>query len=177
MCAKNFGSGGHVLLASAFQDSGERVSRGVMRSCGPEMHVKVEEAMQEGVSWCGPETTIAELARIMRDDDVGVIAISQNDKLIGMVTDRDLACRALADGEDASLLMARDVMTKGVVFCRSDQDVEEAIHIMEAQRVRRLPVVNEKGEMVGLLALENICAKLPPRLSHDAIKVLSAQGA
>jgi len=139
--------------------------------------VKVEEAMQDGVSWCGPETTIAELARIMRDDDVGVIAISQNDKLIGMVTDRDLACRALAEGEDASLLMARDVMTKGVVFCRSNQDVEEAIHIMEAQRVRRLPVVNEKTEMVGLLALENICAKLPERLSHEAIKALSARRA
>src|ERR1051325_547908 len=105
------------------------------------MRMKVEEAMQDGVALCTPDTTVAELAKKMRDDGIGVIAIGQNNRVIGMVTDRDLACRGLAEGDDVAMLTARDVMTKGVAFCRFGQELEEAIDIMKEQRERRVPVL------------------------------------
>ncbi|HZD25404.1 MAG TPA: CBS domain-containing protein, partial [Alphaproteobacteria bacterium] len=80
--------------------------------------MKVEQAMHRGVDWCEPGTSLTEIARIMRDDDVGAVPIGENDRLVGMVTDRDIVCRALADGKDLTSLAARDVMTEGIVYCR-----------------------------------------------------------
>ena len=73
-----------------------------------------------------------------------------------MVTDRDIACRAVADGIDCNKLTTRDVMTKGVVYCLDSEDVDDAIRIMEQKQVRRLPVINEKKRLVGMLSLGDI---------------------
>ncbi len=136
--------------------------------------MKVEQAMHGGVTWCTPDTPISELAKKMRDEDIGAIPIGENDKLIGMVTDRDLACRGLTDGQDPASLKARDVMTKGILFCRTAEDVDDAVRIMGKHKVRRLPVINDKKRMVGMLALGDICARAAASLSKEALKALSA---
>src|ERR1043166_2185864 len=77
--------------------------------------MKVKEAMHKGVDWVGPDTPITELAKLMRDHDIGALPIGENDKLIGMVTDRDIICKGLANGKlDCRRATARDVMTSGI---------------------------------------------------------------
>jgi len=118
--------------------------------------MNVKQAMHVGVDWCAPDTRLSDIARIMRDADVGAVPVGENDRLIGMVTDRDLVCRGLADGRDPSSLTARDVMTPGIVYCREDQSIEDAIHMMEEKRIRRLPVINGKKRMTGMLSLGDL---------------------
>jgi CBS domain-containing protein len=119
--------------------------------------MKVKEAMHSGVDWVGPDTPITELAKLMRDHDVGAIPIGENDRLIGMVTDRDIVCKGLAqDDFDAQRTTARDVMTAEIHCCREDDDLAKAVGHMEELKVRRLPVINKSKRMVGMLSLGDV---------------------
>ena len=118
--------------------------------------MKVKEAMHKGVEWREPKTPISEIAKIMKESDIGAVPIGENDKLVGMITDRDIACRAVANGMDLSKTTAGDVMTKGIIFCMENEDVEDAIHLMENKQIRRLPVINDKKRMVGMLSLGDL---------------------
>jgi CBS domain-containing protein len=118
--------------------------------------MKVKDAMHAGVTWVEPDTRIHELARMMRDQDIGSIPIGENDRLVGMVTDRDIVCKGLADGKDVNALTARDLMTGPIVYCRDDEDIDDAARIMEEHEIRRLPVINENKRMVGILSLGDI---------------------
>ena len=139
--------------------------------------MKVKEAMHKGAIWVPPSTPLAELARLMRDQDIGAIPIGENDKLIGMVTDRDIAIRGLADGKDPAKLTARDVMTSTIRYCTSEQTIEDAAKSMRSNKVRRLPVINEKKRLVGMLALGDLCAKVGKELSGDVMGGVSAHHA
>lgn len=118
--------------------------------------MKVRDAMHEGVTWVEPNAGIADLARMMRDEDIGSIPVGENDRLVGMVTDRDIVCKGLADGKDVSALTARDVMSGPIVYCRADEEVDDAVRIMEEHEIRRLPVINENKRMVGILSMGDI---------------------
>jgi len=118
--------------------------------------MKVKEAMHKGVEWREPKTPISEIAKIMKESDIGAVPIGDDDKLVGMITDRDIACRAVANGMDLSKTTAGDVMTKGIIFCMENEDVEDAIHLMENKQIRRLPVINDKKRMVGMLSLGDL---------------------
>ena len=91
--------------------------------------MKVKDAMHKGVEWVSPETPVAELAKLMRAQDIGAIPIGANDRLVGMVTDRDIVCKGLAqDSFDARRATARDVMTPEIHCCREDEDLAKAIY-------------------------------------------------
>jgi CBS domain-containing protein len=106
--------------------------------------MKVKEAMHRGVDWVSPDTPLTELAKLMCEHDIGAIPIGENDRLIGMVTDRDIVCKGLAqDGFDIRRANARDVMTPGIHCCREDDDLVKAVRHMEMLKVRRLPVINK----------------------------------
>jgi len=139
--------------------------------------MQVKDAMHAGVTWLGPDTSLNELARRMRDEDIGAIPIGENDRLIGMVTDRDIALRGLADGRDVQALTARDVMTSPIVYCRADEEVGDAIRIMEDNSIRRLPVINEQKRMVGMLALGDIADCAPRDMSAEVVQAVSAHHA
>ncbi|SDJ94473.1 CBS domain-containing protein [Microbulbifer yueqingensis] len=117
--------------------------------------MKVREAMHEGVTWCSPDTPLSEVAKILRDEDIGAVPIGENDRLIGMVTDRDITCRGVVEG-DLSSLTARDVMTEGIEWCWAEDDMHEALHKMESLQLRRIPVMNEEKRLVGILSLGDI---------------------
>ena len=112
--------------------------------------------MHKGVEWVQPTTKLAEIAKLMQKHDIGAIPVGENDKLIGMVTDRDIVCRAVANGGDMAKLTARDVMTKGIVYCHDTQDLAEAIRVMQEKQLRRLPVISEARRMVGMLSLGDV---------------------
>src|SRR5256714_15531685 len=94
-----------------------RTLRMTGRHSRKEPSMKVKQAMHKGVQWVGPGTSVENLAQLMREHDIGAIPIGENDRLIGMVTDRDLVCRCLAMRLDPKTTTAGDVMTKGMVFC------------------------------------------------------------
>ena len=124
--------------------------------------MKVRDAMHKGVDWVGPDTPVNDLAKLMRKHDIGAIPIGENDQLIGMVTDRDIVCKGLAeDGFDARRATAREVMTPGIHCCREDDDLAEAVRHMEELRVRRLPVINKSKRMVGILSLGDVSRSAP----------------
>jgi len=112
--------------------------------------MKVKDVMHKGVDWVSPNTPVTELAKLMREHDIGCIPIGEDDRLIGMVTDRDIVCKGLASNNfDAGRAMARDVMTEGIHCCREDDDLAKAVHHMEKLKLRRLPVMNKSKRMVG----------------------------
>jgi CBS domain-containing protein len=142
-----------------------------------EAKMKVREVMHKGVTWVEANTPISEIAQRMRDEDIGSIPVGEDDRLIGMVTDRDIACRAVANGRDMSALKARDVMTKGISWCRDDTDVKEAVHLMEEKRIRRLPVIDGAKRMVGMLALGDISHGAGQKLCGEMVSAVSAHHA
>jgi CBS domain-containing protein len=129
--------------------------------------------MHKGAEWVGPDTPVKDVAKRMRDLDVGSIPVGENDRLIGMVTDRDITCRALANGKDVSKLTARDVMTKGIIYCRDTEELDDALRIMETKKVRRLPVINEQKRMVGMLSFGDISHAASHELSGELMAAVS----
>ncbi|MGE3476765.1 MAG: CBS domain-containing protein [Rhodospirillaceae bacterium] len=136
--------------------------------------MKIRDVMHKGVVAVDPGTSIRDLAATMRDEDIGAIPVIENDRLVGMVTDRDLVCRGLADGHDIEALTARDIMTVPGLFCTETGDVEDAVHLMNGQKVRRLPVVDSEERVIGMLTLGDISAGASRDLSGEAIKAVSA---
>ena len=135
--------------------------------------MKVKDAMHVGVTWESPDCRIGELARKMRDEGIGSIPIGENDRLIGMVTDRDIAIKAFADGKDASAMTARDVLTGPILYCRADEEVEDAARLMETHQVRRLPVIDENKRMVGMLSLGDIASSSTRELSGEVVQMVA----
>ena len=139
--------------------------------------MKVKDAMHQGAQWLEASTPLVDIARKMREHDVGAIPIGEKDRLIGMVTDRDIAVRAVADNMDASKLTARDIMSKGIVYCRDTEEVEDAMRIMEQKRIRRLPVLKEHKRLVGMLSLGDIAHSTPRQISGQTLTAVSAHHA
>jgi CBS domain-containing protein len=135
--------------------------------------MKVKDAMHKGVEWVAPDTPVSEIARRMRDKDIGAVPVGENDRLVGMVTDRDIACRAVAAGKDLSKTSARDIMTKGIVYCRDTEELDDALRIMEEKKLRRLPVINEKKRMVGMLSLGDIAHSATHELTGEVVSAVA----
>jgi CBS domain-containing protein len=135
--------------------------------------MQVNEIMHRGAEWTTPETSLVELARKMRDEDIGSIPVGENDRLIGMVTDRDIAIRAVAEQRDPATTTAREVMTGELAWCYDDADIAEAGRIMAQRGVRRLPVVNHDKRMVGMITVGDLTAA-SPEIAGEALRALSA---
>ena len=136
--------------------------------------MKIKDVMHSGVTWVAPSTPLAKIAKDMRDQDIGAVPVGENDRLVGMITDRDICCRGLAAGRDVSSMTARDVMSKPIVCCKADDDIGEAVRLMGTRKIRRLPVINEKKRMVGMLSLGDIWQKVTGDLSGDMMKAVSS---
>lgn len=139
--------------------------------------MKVKDIMHKGVEWVSPDTPLTAVAKRMQKHDIGAIPVGENDRLIGMVTDRDIAVRAVAEGKDISRLMARDVMSKGVVWCRDSENVGEAAQTMESKQVRRMPVIDDNKRMVGILSLGDLSQAASQRITAEVTKAVSAHHA
>lgn len=135
--------------------------------------MRVSEAMHRNVSWVAPTMPVSEIAKIMKDQDIGAVPVGENDRLIGMVTDRDIAIRALADGFDVSSSTARDVMSPGIICCRTDDTVDEAVRVMEAKKIRRLPVIDSNKRMVGMLSIGDVSHSSGRWLTEELMKAVS----
>ncbi len=136
--------------------------------------MKVRNPMHKGVQWLSPDTPVKKLAITMREQDIGAIPVGENDRLVGMVTDRDITIRGVANGKDISNLTARDVMTSGIVWCRDGDDVTHAANIMQSKQIRRLPVIDNNKRMVGILSLGDLSQAATDRTAAGVTRAVSA---
>jgi CBS domain-containing protein len=117
----------------------------------------VKEIMTSDVECITPNTTLREAAQRMKELDVGPLPIcGDDDRLAGMITDRDITVRAVAAGLDPSTAQVRDVMTPNIIYCFEDQDISDAAHMMEQNQIRRLLVLNRDKRLVGILSLGDL---------------------
>ncbi len=130
----------------------------------------VKELMTSKVQWVSPDLSIRECAQKMRELNVGALPVQENNQLLGIITDRDICCRAVADNKDAAATKAREIMSQGITSCFDEQDCSDAAHLMEDRHIRRLPVLDKGKHMVGFLSVGDLA-----RCSHDlAGEVLEA---
>jgi CBS domain-containing protein len=134
--------------------------------------MRVNEAMTREVDIVDPNTAVRDAARRMRDDNVGSLPVGENDRLIGMVTDRDIVVRSVAENRSAGTTAVREVMSEHVYYCYEDDDIEQAAQIMAEHQVRRLPVLNRNKRLVGIVALADL-ARLPTEAAHQALQGVS----
>ena len=113
---------------------------------------QLKDLMSRDVKVVGPDVTIADAARMMRDGDFGMLPVSDNDRMIGTISDRDIAIRAVAEGKGADTKV-RDVMSEGIAWAYEDDSVEKATKLMSERQIRRLPVVDRDKRLTGIVAL------------------------
>ena len=115
------------------------------------MH-KLKDLMSRDVKVISPDMSIGDAAKQMRDGNFGMLPVGENDRMVGTISDRDIAIRAVAEGKGADTKV-RDVMSEGIAWAYEDDSVEQAAKIMSERQVRRLPVVDRDKRLVGIVAL------------------------
>ena len=138
--------------------------------------MQVKEVMTTDPACCLAETPLPEVARMMIENDCGEIPVVENQsgKLpIGVVTDRDIVCRTVANGLNPVELTAADCMSKPIVTVTPDMSLEECCRIMEEKLIRRLPVVNERGSCCGIVSLADIALQTRERVAGEVVKDVS----
>lgn len=135
--------------------------------------MKISEAMTPHAECISPDTDLVEAARRMRDLDVGALPVCENDRLAGIVTDRDLTIRGTAEGVDPASATVRSVMSPGIVYVFDDQDVEEAARLMETKQIRRLAVLDRNKRLVGIVSLGDLAVEAGTELSGEALREIS----
>ncbi|HEX3033252.1 MAG TPA: CBS domain-containing protein [Bacillota bacterium] len=118
----------------------------------------LRDIMTAQVEKVSPESTALDAAKKMQSRDVGAIPVCQGDKVVGIVTDRDIALRVVAEGKDAKTTRCQDIMSKEVISGSLEMDVHEAAQLMADEQIRRLPVI-EKGSLVGIVAIGDLAVK------------------
>ncbi len=134
----------------------------------------VKECMTTDVQMGTPTMTLLEVARKMRDGDFGILPIADNERLIGMVTDRDITIRAIAEGKDPQQTQVKEIMSEQVLYCFEDQSLEEVANNLGENQIRRLPVLNRQKRLVGILSLGDLAkSEAHPNQVEEALTRIS----
>ncbi len=131
--------------------------------------MQVQEVMTRHAEWITPETLLSDAAKIMKDKDLGSLPVGENDRLVGMLTDRDIVCRAVAADKNCSTTAVRDAMSQDILYIFEDQDTEEAARNMADNAIRRLPVVNRDKRLVGMLTLGDLADRANSKVAGQAL--------
>jgi CBS domain-containing protein len=133
--------------------------------------MKIKEMMRVPVDAIDPLTTVAAAAQKMRNEDVGCLLVGRRDRLVGIVTDRDIVVRALANGKNACRELVWNVMSSEVLSCFDDQPVDEAVSIMAKHGIRRLPVIDRQGRLTGIISRSDLdgCASSKEAVRGDIL--------
>jgi len=135
----------------------------------------VKEAMSRDVKTVGPDQALQEAARIMLDIDAGALPVGENDRLVGMITDRDIAVRGVAAGKPPTACV-REIMSKDVRYCFDDEDTAHIARNMAEQQIRRLPVVDRDKRLVGIVALADLATSAKTGQATAALSGISQAG-
>ena len=137
--------------------------------------MQVNQAMSKDVRIANPAQSIRDAARLMASIDAGVLPVGENDRLVGMITDRDIAIRAVAAGKGPDTPV-RDIMSQEVKYCFVDDDLDEVAQNMADIKVRRLPVLNREKRLVGIVSLGDVALVDDPDITGEVLSEISEPG-
>jgi CBS domain-containing protein len=137
--------------------------------------MRVSEVMTRDVKTANPDQTICEAARLMAEIDAGVLPVGENDRLVGMITDRDIAVRAVAQ-EKPPTTKVREIMSQEVLYCFDDQDLDDIARNMSDVKVRRLPVVNREKRLVGIVSIGDLSKAENAATAGQAVAEITTPG-
>ena len=137
------------------------------------MAKSIRDAMTEDPRSIGPSVSVVEAARLMREGDIGSLPITDDEKLVGMITDRDITTRVVAEGSDPKVTSVSDVYSRDLISVEPDEGIEEALRLMAHHQVRRLPVV-ENGRLVGIVAQADIALRENEKKTGELVEAISA---
>ena len=137
--------------------------------------MKVRDAMTRDVRILDPDQTIAQAAQVMADVDIGAVPVGEKDRLVGMLTDRDIAVRAVAERKSPETRI-REVMSREIRYCFEDEDIEHVAENMGDIQVRRLPVMNREKRLVGIVSLGDIALTHLPEVAGQGLAGVSEPG-
>lgn len=136
-------------------------------------HTKIRDVMTRQPMWVEPSATIEEVARKLRSEDVGSLPVVENGSLTGMLTDRDIALRVVAAGKSPSSTTAGEIASRDVISIDPDQTLDEAMRLMAQHQVRRLPVCEEDGTLVGIVAQADIALEADEQSTGQVVEEIS----
>jgi len=169
--------GGLSTIPLALEIFGEKEHQREAGDNGKDTEMKCSELMTKDPSCCLPTDTVFDAAQLMKSEDVGPIPIvndKQTKKLAGIVTDRDLALKVVAEGLDPKQTKIEEVMTTGVQTCHPDDDVSNVLKLMEHHHVRRIPIVDDQDRLVGIIAQADIATRIDEaEKTHEVVEEIS----
>lgn len=137
------------------------------------MGTSVQDLMTSNPKTIASDSSVVDAAKIMRDEDVGIVPIVDGDRLVGTITDRDIAIKVVAEGKDTRSTTAGQVASRDLVTVDPQQDLDEALRLMAQHQVRRLPVVEEDGRLVGILAQADVAREASPEETGRVVEEIS----
>lgn len=142
---------------------------------------KCSDVMTKDLVTCTPENTVVEAAQLMKTEDIGPILIVDNETnrtLVGIITDRDIVLNVVADGQDPNTARVRDAMSKKLITCRADDDVDVAMKAMSQYQLRRIPVVEDSMRLVGIISQADVATRVnAPAKTGEVVKEISQETA
>jgi CBS domain-containing protein len=142
---------------------------------------KCRDVMTKDLVTSTPEDTITEVAQLMKNEDIGPVLVVDNDDaktLVGIITDRDIALKVIAEGKDPKTTRVGDVMSKKLVTCRPDDDVDVAINAMAHYQLRRIPVVGDNMKLLGIISQADVATRVhEPEKTAEVVKEISEETA
>ena len=140
---------------------------------------KCSDVMTKNVVYCSPNDTIVEVAELMKREDIGPVLIVDNDQsrtLVGIVTDRDIVLKVIAEGRDPNSTRVGDVMSKKLVTCHADDDIDQAMSAMAQFQLRRIPVVEDNMKLVGIISQADVATRVDePGKTAEVVKEISQE--
>jgi CBS domain-containing protein len=137
------------------------------------MSKKISDAMSTNPCAIDADKSVQYAAKMMRDEDVGFAPIVEGMRLIGALTDRDIATQVVAEGKDPETTTARDIATRNVVTVHPNEDLDAALQLMARHQVRRIPVVQEDGQLVGIVAQADVAREAKPKATGEVVEEIS----
>jgi CBS domain-containing protein len=138
---------------------------------------KCRDVMTEDLVFCTPGDTVSKVAQLMKREDIGPVLIVDNEQaktLVGIVTDRDLAIKVVGEGRDPQNTRVEDVMTRKLITCHADDNVENAMKAMAQYQLRRIPVVNENMKLVGIISQADVATRVDePERTAEVVREIS----
>ena len=137
------------------------------------MGKSIQEVMTSSPTTVQPDGSVVDAARVMRDEDIGIVPVVEGDRLIGTVTDRDIVVRLIAEGRDAQSTTVREIASTDLVTVDPQQGLDEALRLMAQHQVRRLPVVEEDGKLVGIVAQADVARQDDDARTGEVVEEIS----
>jgi CBS domain-containing protein len=137
--------------------------------------MKISDCMTREVLLANPQMTLREAAQLMAECDAGVLPVGENDRLVGMLTDRDIAVRGVAEGMGPDATVA-EAMTRDVCWCYEDERIEDVLQRLGAEQIRRMPVLSRNKRMVGIVSMADLTDGAQPQQTGAALSAISREG-